>query len=45
MSIVHTQYNAYILQNYVVLAGISMSKNKIMMLSLKNLQILKTNLR
>lgn len=45
MSIAHTQYNAYVIQNYVVLAGISTSENRIMMLSLKNLHILKTNLR
>lgn len=41
----HTQYDAYVIQNYVIVAGISTSENKMMMLSLKNLQILKTNLR
>lgn len=45
MSIAHSLYNAYVIQNYVFLAGISTSENRIMMLSLKNLQILKTNLR
>lgn len=45
MSIAHIQYDDYVIQNNVVLAGISTSENRIMMLSLTNLHSLMTNQR